>query len=200
MFLSLNRKIVYSILGLFLISSLVFTFTFYVAYSSKIEKDQLASIQRNQQYSDLLYRTANFIRELKQLLSQHPELQLNPEEYKNLTMLAYDAEQSNFIINEQTAIAERSKSFDEQYQTISAGITIIAVGAILLALFIIFIGYLISRWILVPINKMSQISEEVGKGNLDLRVPINPHTKYPDELDNLANTLNCNLLQSSFYL
>ena len=199
MFLSLNRKIVYSILGLFLISSLVFTFTFYVAYSSKIEKDQLASIQRNQQYSDLLYRTANFIRELKQLLSQHPELQLNPEEYKNLTMLAYDAEQSNFIINEQTAISERSKSFDEQYQTIGAGITIIAVGAILLALFIIFIGYLISRWILVPINKMSQISEEVGKGNLDLRVPINPHTKYPDELDNLANTLNLMLdnLQST---
>ena len=141
MFLSLNRKIVYSILGLFLISSLVFTFTFYIAYSSKIEKDQLASIQRNQQYSDLLYRTANFIRELKQLLNQHPEFQLNPEEYKNLTMLAYDTEQSNFIINEQTAIAERSKNFDEQYQTISAGITIIAVGAILLALFIIFIGW-----------------------------------------------------------
>lgn len=199
MFLSLNRKIVYSILGLFLISSLVFTFTFYIAYSSKIEKDQLASIQRNQQYSDLLYRTTNFIRELKTLLNRHPELWLDPDEYKNLTMLAYDTEQSTFIINEQAAIAERSKSFDEQYKTINIGISIITIGAVLLSLFIIFIGYLISRWILVPINKMSQISEEVGKGNLNLRVPINPHTKYPDELDNLATTLNLMLdnLQST---
>ena len=59
MFLSLNRKLMYTLFSLFIISILLFSFTFYIAYSSKIEKDQLLSIQRNQEYIDLLYRSTN---------------------------------------------------------------------------------------------------------------------------------------------
>ena len=190
MFSSLNRKIVYSILSLFLISTLAFAFTFYVAYSSKIEKDQLASIQRNQQYADLLYRNANLIREIRLLLEHYPDIDISSDDYKYLKILAYDTAQSNLIVNEQASIAERSRNFDEQYRTISIGIKIIALGAVLLSLFIIFLGWRINRWILVPINKMSQISEEIGRGNFSLRVPLRTDIKHTDELDNLAATLN----------
>ncbi len=199
MFLSLNRKIIYSILILFLISSLVFVITFYIAYLSKIEKDQQLSIQRNQQYADLLYRNASLTREIRLLLQQYPDINFNTDDYQSLKALAYDKTQSEFIVNEQKAVIERSKSFDEQYRTINAGVTIIACGGILLSLFIIFLGFLINRWILIPINKMSQISEEISRGNLQLRIPLAADGKYPDELDNLAKTFNMMLdnLQST---
>lgn len=190
MFLSLNRKIVYSILSLFLISSLLFVTTFYVAYSSKIEKDQLASIQRNQQYIDLLYRSINLTKELKQFLADNENIKINEETYKHIYSLVYDTTQSDLLINEQKAIADRSKNFDEQYQTISTGVSIITASAVLLALFIILLGYLISHWILTPINKISLISEQIGLGNLNLRIPTRSNAKYLDELDKLGKTFN----------
>ena len=84
MFLSLNRKIVYSILSLFLIASLLFIMAFYMAYSSKVEKDQLFSIQRNQQYIDLLYRSINLTKELKQRVEQYDEITIDDITYPQI--------------------------------------------------------------------------------------------------------------------
>lgn len=190
MFLSLNRKIIYSIFGLFLISSFLFTSTFYIAYSSKIEQDQQASILRNQQYSDLLYRNINMIKEIKQLLSEHTEINLDKQKFYHLKALTDNSGQSDFLIKEQKAMIERSQNFDEQYKTIDTGIKIIISSAIMLALFIILLGWLIGRWILKPINNISVISEQVGAGNLSLRIPLRNNVRYPDELDNLSQTFN----------
>ena len=158
MFLSLNRKIDYSILSLFLIASLLFIMAFYMAYSSKVEKDQLFSIQRNQQYIDLLYRSINLTKELKQLVEQYDEITIDDISYPQIYTLTHDSQNPDFLIHEQNMIAERSKSFDAQYQTINNGITIISLSALLLAFFIILVGYLIKRWLLTPINKISIIS------------------------------------------
>ena len=112
MFLSLNRKIVYSILGLFLVSSLIFILTFYTAYSAKIEKDQQASITRNQQYSDLLYHNTNIIKELKTLLTANPNISVTPSNYQHIYSFVYDSKQSDFLQREQKALAERTQQFD----------------------------------------------------------------------------------------
>ena len=114
MFLSINRKIIYSILGLFLLSSLIFISTFYTAYTSKIETDQLASIQRNLQYNNLFYRNINMIRELKELTTKHPNLDINEKDYKNLYDLVNDTQQSEFLLAEQKNVAERTKTFDRR--------------------------------------------------------------------------------------
>ncbi len=190
MFLSINRKIVYSILSLFLLSSILFISTFYIAYSSKIEKDQLASIQRNQQYSNLLYRNINTIRELKDLLDKYKNIQISNKEFPQIYELIFDTKQSDILISEQKLVSKQTKTFDEQYQTINQGVRIITLSAIALALFIIFIGYLISRWVLNPINKISSISEQVARGNMKLRIPERTNIKYIDELDKLSSTFN----------
>ncbi|MBE6444078.1 MAG: HAMP domain-containing protein [Alphaproteobacteria bacterium] len=190
MFLSLNRKIVYSILGLFLVSSLIFILTFYTAYSSKIEKDQQASITRNQQYSDLLYHNTNIIKELKNLLTANPNISITPSNYQHIYSFVYDPKQSDFLQREQKALAERTQQFDEQYKTINQGVKIIVASAILLSFLIIFIGYLINRWVLTPINNISNISEQIALGNLNLRIPPRTQIKYHDELDKLSSTFN----------
>ena len=190
MFLSINRKIIYSILGLFLLSSLIFISTFYTAYTSKIETDQLASIQRNLQYNNLFYRNINMIRELKELTTKHPNLDINEKDYKNLYDLVNDTQQSEFLLAEQKNVAERTKTFDKQYEAIKQGVTIIGISALLLTLIIFFIGYLISRWILNPITTISKISEQISKGNMTVRIPLRQNIKYFDELDKLALTFN----------
>lgn len=190
MFLSINRKIIYSILGLFLLSSLIFISTFYTAYTSKIETDQLASIQRNLQYNNLFYRNINMIRELKELTTKYPNLDITEKDYKNLYDLVNNTQQSEFLLAEEKNVAERTKTFDKQYEAIKQGVTIIGISALLLTLIIFFIGYLISRWILNPITLISKISEQISKGNMTVRIPLRQNIKYFDELDKLASTFN----------
>ena len=55
---------------------------------------------------------------------------------------------------------------------------------------IILLGYLISRWILVPLNRISHVSYEVSKGNLNLRIKANKSSFFVDELDYLTSTFN----------
>ena len=190
MFLSLNRKILYSIFSLFLISTIVFTSTFYIAYSSKIEKDQKASISRNLQYADLLHRNILLTKELKDLSKAPPHIKINIKDYPQIKALVSDTAHSNFLTNEQKNIAQRTKMFDEGYQTIYQGTTIILFNSVLLSLFIIFIGYLFNRWVLIPINNISTISEEISLGNLHLRIPLRKNIKYRDELDRFSNIFN----------
>ena len=59
MFVSLNKKIIYSILFFFIISSLIFIYTFYIVYGNRIQEELRSNIQRNQQYIDLLYQNIN---------------------------------------------------------------------------------------------------------------------------------------------
>ena len=190
MFLSLNRKIIYSIFSLFLISSIVFTSSFYIAYSSKIEKDQQASITRNIQYADLLHRNILLIKELKDLIKDDTHIKANIKKYPQVKSLVSDTERTNFLTNEQKNIAQRTKMFDEGYQTINQGVTIILFNALLLSLFIIFIGYLFNKWVLIPIKNISTISEEISRGNLHLRISLRKNIKYHDELDKFSNTFN----------
>jgi two-component system phosphate regulon sensor histidine kinase PhoR len=189
MFLSLNRKIVYSIFSLFLGALLLFVLTFYLTYSSKVEKDQLASIQRNQQYSDLMYQVINLNRELKQRFAGQLS-RVDPQEYPQLYSVLSDDRQSDFLVRERKNIADRLKSFDDQYRTIEVGVTVILLGALVLGVLILLTGGLIGRWILTPINHISAISEQVSHGNLNLRVAERSNIRFVDELDNLGTTFN----------
>lgn len=190
MFLSLNRKIIYSILSLFLLSFTIFASTFYVTYSSKIEKDQQASITRNLQYNDLLHRNVLIIKEIKHLLKKDRNLKITEKEFPQINSLIYDSSHSQFLINEQEKLAQRTKLFDENYKTIYKGVSLILFNTILLSSFIILIGYLFNLWVLKPINKISEISEQISLGNLKLRIPLRSNIKYQDELDKFSNIFN----------
>lgn len=190
MFVSLNRKIIYSILLLFLITSLIFVYTFYLVYGNKIQEEQLYSIQRNQQYIELLYRNINMSKELRQFLSEHPEFETEKTPLKSFYSASSEEERLEQLAAEQKRISEISSSFDQRYQTIQESLKIFVVSAALIVLAIILLALLITRWILNPINKISAVSEAVSHGNLDVRIPENRHSKFADELDYLTTTFN----------
>ena len=190
MFLSLNRKIIYAIFSLFLLSFITFALTFYSAYSSKIEKEQQASITRNIQYTDLLLRNVLLMKEIKSLLNQDTKLKITAQKYPQINTLISDSAHSNFLINEQKNLTKRTKLFDENYETIYQGTSIILFNTILLSSFIILIGYLFNQWVLKPINNISNIIEQISLGNLKLRIPQRKKVKYTDELDTFSETFN----------
>lgn len=194
MFLSLNRKIIYLIFTLSVSSCVLFIYTFYTTYSLKIEKDQQNSIQRNQQYNDLLLHNISLTKELKHFISQNPSLKINPKDYQYLSTLLDDGN-TNFLVKEQNSISERTRQFNEQYQIINRGVAVITGSTILQIIFLLIMGYMINHLILSPINNISAISENISRGNLNLRIPLRKNARMIDELDRLSETFN-NMLDS----
>lgn len=190
MFFSLTKKIIYLILTLSITSAILFIHAFYSAYSTKIEKDQMVSIQRNQQYNNLLLRNIGLIKELKSLANSNHSIAIDKKHYNNIYALIHDNKNNQFLIKEQQAINERISQFEEQYETIKNGVNIIAFSTFLQIIFIIFMGLLIKILILNPINKISHLSEQVSRGNLNLRLPKRRSNTLFDELDRLSITFN----------
>ena len=171
-------------------SAILFIHAFYSAYSTKIEKDQMISIQRNQQYNNLLLRNIGLIKELKSLANSNHSIAIDKKHYNNIYTLIHDNKNNQFLIKEQQAINERISQFEEQYETIKNGVNIIAFSTFLQIIFIIFMGFLIKILILNPINKISHLSEQVSRGNLNLRLPKRRSNTLFDELDRLSITFN----------
>ncbi|MBE6459084.1 MAG: HAMP domain-containing protein [Alphaproteobacteria bacterium] len=188
MFVSINKKIIYSILFLFFITSFIFVATFYMVYGNKIQEEQLYSIQRNQQYIDLLYRNINMIKDFRNIITDNPNIKID-ENIKH-TIFASEKSQLTELSNRKEQLAKINQSFDERYQAIQTSLQIFGISSILLFITIILVGYLISRWVLTPINRISNVSEAVSKGNLKIRIDTSQSVYFRDELDNLIKTFN----------
>ena len=190
MFVSLNKKIIYSIFSLFLITSIIFVYTFYIVYGNKIQEEQNYSIQRNQQYIDLLYRNINITKEFRRITAEHPELKVSPGILTSISTDANDEKQIKLLSLEQKQIRENTRSFDERYRAISESMKILGISSILIILAIFFLGYLINWWILYPINKITDVSQKVSQGDLSVRIENKKHPKFTDELYFLTITFN----------
>lgn len=188
MFVSINKKIIYSILSLFFITSFIFVATFYTVYGNKIQEEQLYSIQRNQQYIDLLYRNINMIKDFRSIISENPGIKID-ENLKN-TIFASEERQLNELSSRKEQLVKINQSFDERYKAIQTSLQIFGISSILLFITIILVGYLISRWVLTPINRISHVSEAVSQGNLKIRIDSSKQSYFRDELDNLVQTFN----------
>lgn len=118
MFVSLNRKIIYSIILLFMITSVIFVYTFYIVYGNKIQEEQRYSIQRNQQYIDLLYKNINMTKEFRRVLDEKKDIRIDPAIEKILYSQSTEESQMQELSQEQKQIYEINKSFDERYAAI----------------------------------------------------------------------------------
>ncbi|MBE6444783.1 MAG: HAMP domain-containing protein [Alphaproteobacteria bacterium] len=190
MFVSLNRKIIYTILSLFLVTSLIFGYTFYLIYGNKIQNEQLYSIQRNQQYIDLLFKNINVIREFRNILHNNPNIKIDETLYKNLYLSDTEEDRIAQLNNEQKQIAQMRQSYDQRYKAIQESLRIFIISTLLLITSILLLGLLITKWILNPINNISKTSSEVSLGNLSVRIKNTRQSHFVDELDYLIQTFN----------
>ena len=185
MFVSLNKKFIYTIVIFFAITAMIFLYSFYLTYGIRFQNELKANISRNQQYINLLYENNLMRKKLIQIAKQHPQINLPKE------IVAQDIfNLENTISKEKERIQQLQASYDARYASIYEGIKIIAASAILIILSLLLLWFLLKRWVLTPLNILADVSKNVTNGNLSQRA-IPYRTRYfLDETDFLIDTFN----------
>lgn len=175
MFFSLNKKVIYTIAAFFIAISIIFLYSFYIAYGNKIQNEQINIFQRNQQYLEMLYENINLRKRLSQI-----------DSHELVNIRQREAELSNEKKLTETAI----RNYDIRYETIKDGIMIILFSAALISFLMIILGILIRRLVIIPINTLAEISQKISEGDLSLRAPVASDKQTHDELDILSSVFN----------
>lgn len=185
MFVSLNKKFIYTIVIFFAITAMIFLYSFYLTYGIRFQNELKANISRNQQYINLLYENNLMRKKLIQIAKQHPQINLPKE------IVAQDIfNLENTISKEKERIQQLQASYDARYASIYEGIKIIAASAVLIILSLLLLWFLLKRWVLTPLNILADVSKNVTNGNLSQRA-IPYRTRYfLDETDFLIDTFN----------
>ena len=190
MFVSLNKKFIYSIIIFFIFTALLFIYTFYLAYGKKIEEEQQSAISRNQQYLELLYENITLRKSLRNIIASHPDFKPDEEIKKTLWTQNFEEMKMNEWSRQKKQIDEALKNYDKRYAALKEGFQIIGYSSILVAALILLFWWLLRHWILMPINRLAQAGNNVAEGNLSIRIKSQTSPVLPDELDNLTQTFN----------
>lgn len=191
MFISINKKIIYSILFFFLLTSLIFISTFYMIYGKKVQEEQLSNIQRNQSYINLLLKNISLYKELRDIVDGNKNIHISNSALKNEIFSPNNEEsQIKQISIEQARVNEANRNYTDRYAAIQYSIRIVSIGALLITFFIIILWILIRGWILRPINKISAITSLVAAGEFNQRIELVKNPIFVDELDYLTKTFN----------
>lgn len=191
MFVSLNKKFIYTIAFFFLFTAVLFIYTFYIIYGIRFQEELKSNLTRNQQYLEMLSENNALRKEIRLIAEGNPQLKMS--DYLKKEVLSEVQEENilqTTISKEKKRTDELIKSYDDRYSTVKEGIRIIGASSILIVLAIALLWFLMHRWILAPLDKLSFASEEVSKGNLSCRIELNKKHIFLDEIDLLSETFN----------
>ena len=188
MFISLNKKILYTISIFLILTFTLFVITFYAVYGSKFVEDQRFASLSALQISELSNNNATLRQELNSIRKQIPQVRISAKAQKILESQVDT--QINEISQEYQRLEEFSKNYIKRYSSMKEAVKIIISSLLIIAVLILIFGSLIRRWLLIPINRLSQISDKVSAGDLSSRVPLETSPLFRDELSNQSKTLN----------
>ncbi|MCM1322769.1 MAG: ATP-binding protein [Acetobacter sp.] len=178
MFLSLNKKFFFTILAFFLLSAGIFLIIFDGTIGKKIRSEHSNIISRNQYVIELLNENLALRKKISQL---------HPEETKQITASLTQKQQE--LSTERKLNEELNQNYNENYATLSESLKIISFGAALTLISLIIFWFLLRRWVLTPIDKLTELSANVARGNFSNRLK-SQRSRYTDEFDSLTNTIN----------
>ncbi len=179
MYFSLKKKIFYTVFALFVFMATLFLTMFTLIYAEKYSEDHTALSKRNQYVMNLLHENITLQRELNKV-----HVKISPKLSTNLT------DKQEELTYELKINDELQKNFNEQSQAFLAGMKIIGISS-LLSLFSIFcLGFVLQRWVIGPINKLSDATKLVSEGNFSHRISVDKKQIFFDEIDTLASTFN----------
>ena len=188
MFISLNKKILYTICIFLILIFTLFVITFYEVYGKKFLDIQHINTSTTFQISELSNSNAILIQEINNIRHQFPQIKISNKAQKILKHSPI--ENFNTIRPDISSFNEISAHYLQKYSSISEALKIICISLLIITCLILILGSLIRRWLLAPISKLSQISDKVSAGDLSCRVPITTSSIFHDELSNLAQTFN----------
>ena len=186
MFISLNKKILYSILVfLFLITGLFFAI-FINLYGRNLQDRQNSLYLRNQYVVDLLYDNISLQKQLAEIYENNPKISLRYR--NNRVSQGIDLTQKE-LSKEQRLNAELQKNYNNNKEAIIVGAQILGVSLFIVVLFIFLLIFMLDYWVIRPIEKLIEISRKVSLGIFSSRIKVESG-RFQDEFDILYSTFN----------
>lgn len=110
MFVSLNKKFIYTIVTFFLFTAILFIYTFYTIYGVRFQEEQKANLTRNQQYLELLYENNGLRNELENIVKNNPGIKISAAFKKKIISSNKDTKLQDTINREQKRTEELIKT------------------------------------------------------------------------------------------
>lgn len=190
MFVSLNKKILYTIGIFFILTFMLFVLTFYIVFGQRFMEEQNLNVLNILNGSQTNYENVVFHQELEKIREQHPDLAFSSQTNELLLQRSKPTSDINIISNEHQRVTALIKDYETRYNSFDNNLKIILISVLLILVLILILAMLLQRWILIPINKLSQISDLVSSGDLSQRVPIESQPFFRDEISKLTLTFN----------
>lgn len=156
----------------------IFIIIFDNVVGKKIRTEHTNIINRNQYVIELLNENITLRKRINNLQSDK-----RPQSTERLT------EKLEELTRERNLNEELNKNYNENYATLSESLKIISFGASLTLLSLIIFWFLLRRWVLSPIEHLTDLSTNVANGDFTKRMP-SPKRKFTDEFDTLSQTVN----------
>lgn len=176
MFFSLSKKILLTILAFLGLSAFLFVIFFDNVIGKKIRNEQSNLVTRNQYVIELLNENISLRQKIGKLQSQ-------------TTTDASLTQKKEELSREKKLNEELTQNYDESYATIQESLRILGLSAILTFLSLIILWILLKRWVISPVDKLTELSIDVANGNFNKRLKINKR-HYTDEFNTLMQTIN----------
>ena len=177
MFVSLNKKFFFTIFIFLLLTASIFLIIFDGVIGQKIRAEHSHIITRNQYVIELLNENIALRKKINTL--QPTELQT----YDNLSQKQEELSRER-LLNE-----ELNQNYNENYATLAESLRIISLGAILTLIALIILWFLLRRWVISPLDKLTILSTAVANGDFTQRLQ-NKQNLTNDEFDILSQTIN----------
>lgn len=196
MFISLNKKILYTISSFLILIFVIFLLTFFTIYGKNFIEEQRITSLNALQSSELNYKNIILEQELINILKNNSQVLISEKAQK---IIAPHWIKGQEITKEYQHLQTLKENYDKRYRSMEEAIKIAISSALTIAILMLILGILIHNWLLIPINKLSQASDKVSTGDLTPRVPPKKQL-FRDELSNLTATFNQMLdnLEQSF--
>lgn len=194
MFISLNKKILYTIILFFAFTCSIFIYSFYIVYGEKFQEEGKMNLLNTQQFSEINYENTAMRQELNTLLKNYPDIKLSSP-IAEILSISGDKRDLSEITKEHKRISEIIKNYYSRYNSFERALKVTIISTFLIIFLIIILGMLLRKWILEPINRLDQISDLAASGDLTQRVPVSNRHIFTDEIDKLILTFN-QMLQS----
>lgn len=186
MFISLNKKILYSILVFLFVITCLFFLIFINFYARNLKDRQNSLYLRNQYVVDLLYDNISLQKQLAEIYEKYPNAL--PKYRLQSASQGIDLTQKE-LSKEQQLNAELQKNYNNNKEAIKVGAQIIGFSLFIVVLFIFLLIFMLDYWVIRPIEKLIEISRKVSLGIFSSR--ITPQKgRFQDEFDILYSAFN----------
>lgn len=186
MFISLNKKILYSILVFLFVITCLFFLIFINFYARNLKDRQNSLYLRNQYVVDLLYDNISLQKQLAEIYEKYPNAL--PKYRLQSASQGIDLTQKE-LSKEQQLNAELQKNYNNNKEAIKVGAQIIGFSLFIVVLFIFLLIFMLDYWVIRPIEKLIEISRKVSLGIFSSRIAPQKG-RFRDEFDILYSAFN----------